>query len=83
MKVRLTHSWILTTEHPKSTDGVPVLIRDGTDEAYDPGDSVTCYESWGPMTAVHAVHRMASAVDLTPEDRHFVDLFARRHDDGA
>jgi hypothetical protein len=83
MKVRLIHSWILSTEHPKSSHGVPVLVHDGTQDAYDPGDRVTCYESWGPMTAVHAVHRMARAVDLTPEERHFVDLFTRRHDDAS
>jgi hypothetical protein len=83
MKVRLTHSWILSTEHPKSSHGVPVLVHDGTRDAYDPGDSVTCYESWGPMTAVHAVHRMARAADLTPEQRHFVDLFTRSHGDAS
>jgi hypothetical protein len=83
MKVRLTHSWILSTEHPRSSDGVPVLVHAGTRDAYDPVDILTCYENWGPMTAVHAVQRMARAADLTPEEHHFVDLFARRHADAS
>jgi hypothetical protein len=81
MELHLTHSWILSTDHPRSSHGVPVLIHVGTQDAYTPGDIVTCYPDWGSMTAVHAVHRMARAADLTPEQQHFVDSFARSHDD--
>ena len=39
--IHLTPSWILTTDHPNSRYGIPVLIGPGTyDLGYGPGDIV-------------------------------------------
>ena len=58
MKVTLTPSWILTTEHASSSYGQPVLVNRGSQEAFGPGDIVKPYPSWGYMLAADAVKRM-------------------------
>jgi len=40
-------SFILTTEHPASSQGVPVLVDQSTGSAYGPSDTMP----WGESTA--------------------------------
>ena len=46
-KLQLTPSWLLTTDHTASSDGIPVLVRRSTNEAYGPGDILQAYRGWG------------------------------------
>jgi len=75
MKVTLKPSWELTTDHPASSYGQPVLVNRGSGEAFGPGDILTPYPSWGMMPASGAVERMASNKKFTDEERAFVSRF--------
>jgi hypothetical protein len=37
-EIQLTPSWILTTDHPSSRYGIPVLVNQATREGYGPED---------------------------------------------
>jgi hypothetical protein len=76
IKVTLTPSFELTTEHAASSYGQPVLFnRQAGSEAYGPGDIVQCYPSWPLQPAAMAVERMAKTKTLTLDERLFVDKF--------
>ncbi len=55
MNVTLTLTWELSTEHPASTYGQPVLVNRDTGEAYGPSDVVQVYGPMGRMVAAKAV----------------------------
>jgi hypothetical protein len=75
MKISLTPSWELTTEHSASSCGQPVLVKRASGEAFGPGDVLQPYASWGYMPANGAVARMAKTAKLTDEQRAFVNRF--------
>jgi hypothetical protein len=75
MKVTLTPSFELTTEHSASSYGQPVLVNRGSGEAYGPGDVFQPYPSWPYLPASKAVERMARTKKLTYDERAFVDKF--------
>ena len=75
MKVRLTPSYALTTEHRKSSLGFPVLVNLRTDEAYNPSDMLEAYPTWGRISARDTVLRMANMNTFTEEERAFIQRF--------
>jgi hypothetical protein len=81
MKIPLSREWILTTEHPRVSHGVSVLVLNVTQEAYVPGDNLKHARSWRPTTSVHVVLRLARYPNLTPEQQSLVYLFTGTHDD--
>jgi hypothetical protein len=82
MKVALTPSFELTTKHPASSYGQPVLVNRGSGEAFGPGDILQPFPSWEFQTAAYAVHRMAEVKTLTPAESalasKFTELGGRR-----
>jgi len=75
MKVALTPSFELTTRHPASSYGQPVLVNRGSGEAFGPGDILQPYPSWEYQTGASAVDRMAATKDLTPDQVSLVRKF--------
>jgi hypothetical protein len=67
--VFLTPSFELTTEHPGSSYGQPVLVRRNTGDVYGPLDVAQFYPSWGYMTACRAVERMLKNHNRFSEDQ--------------
>ncbi|MGD0309096.1 MAG: hypothetical protein ABSC02_07380 [Acidobacteriota bacterium] len=76
MKITLTPSFELTTEHAASSYGQPVLLNRNSGEPYGPGDIIKPYPSWPFMTAQTAVQRMTFGKHFTPEQQEFVRKFA-------
>lgn len=78
----LTPSFVLTTDHPQSRYGIPVLLhrQDGT--AYGPADILQPYPSRGMAPAAHFVVEMVRVKDLDPEARTAVANFLRQWPDG-
>ncbi len=72
---QLAPSYRLTTEHPASSYGQPVLVHGPTGTAYGPGDVFEVYPAWGWMPADDAVVRMARTARLL--DDPLVVKFAR------
>jgi hypothetical protein len=77
MDVVLKPSWILTTDHPASSYGQPVLVNRGDRQAFGPADIVEPYPSWGLMPASLAVLRMAKTAHLDAEGMGAVEKFCR------
>jgi hypothetical protein len=75
MKAVLSVTWELSTEHPASTYGQPVLVNRDTGGAYGPSDIVQIYEYLGPMVAARAVRRLARAAELTVAQQALVAQF--------
>ena len=78
MATTLTGTWELTTEHPTSSYGAPVLVNRATGDGYGPGDIVKCCPSWGFMPAADAVRRMAKTAELDDEGRDAIARFCRQ-----
>ena len=75
MEIVLKPSWILTTDHSASSYGQPVLVNRGTGEAFGPGDVLEAYPSWGWLPARDAVKRMLKTVELSEDQKGFVEKF--------
>jgi len=75
MQVKLTASYFLTTDHPKSRLGQPVLVNRTTGEAFLPSDAFVAYESWQKMPAAQVVTKMTSWRDFSGEERSLIELF--------
>ena len=75
MKVSLSPSWELSTEHAASSYGKPVLVQRSSKQAFGPGDSVRVYPAWGFLPATKAVARLATLTRLTPDAQALVDRF--------
>jgi hypothetical protein len=75
MKVTLTPSFELTTEHAASSYGQPVLVDRGTGLAYGPANIIVPYPSWGHMLARDAVKRMAATKKLGKKEQQLVNSF--------
>jgi hypothetical protein len=75
MKVTLTPSFELTTEHAASSYEQPVLVDRGTGLAYGPADIIVPYPSWGHMLARDAVGRMVATKKLGRKEQAMVDSF--------
>jgi len=73
MGVRLGDQWMLTTEHPASSYGQPVLI-DEDGEPVGPGDMVSG-GSGVVMLAADLVSRLAQHADLDADGRAMVARF--------
>jgi len=58
MNIQLKPSFELTTEHPSSSYGMPVLL-DKQKNCYGPRDIVKAYASWPHLLAVDVVARLA------------------------
>jgi len=81
MKLQLTPSFTLTTEHPASSYGLPVLANQNGD-AYGPGDVAQFYPSHGPEPAGAFVVRCVKALPLDTEARRAVASWLRQWPDG-
>jgi hypothetical protein len=79
MKVQLTPSYILTTEHSASSYGQPVLVERDYDTAYGPADIFEPYSSWGLKSAALHVARVYKwrKQQLTPDECNFVECFIK------
>jgi hypothetical protein len=75
MTIKLTPSYVLTTEHKKSVFGLPVLANLRTGEAYMPSEVLEAYPSWGKMQARDVVRLMVKGKTFTEKERHFVQRF--------
>ncbi len=75
MRVILSPSYELSTEHAASRYGQPVLVHRSTGEAYGPGDILKAYANYDWMPASRVVQRLAKAVHLTAEGQALVDRF--------
>ncbi len=78
MKVALSASWELTTEHAASIAGQPVLVHRGTGEAYAPWDVLQPFPSWAWSTAAVAVARLAKQTHLDADGAALVARFVGR-----
>ena len=75
MKVTLSPSWELTTEHAASSYGQPVLVDHATGDAYGPGDVLRAYPSFGFLPAAAVVARLAKTAHLDAAQRALVARF--------
>jgi hypothetical protein len=76
--IQLTPSWILTTEHPSSHHGIPVLVDEGTGDAYGPKDIVQAYLSHGLTPAAHFVARIVKTKQLTSAEQTAVSHYLQQ-----
>lgn len=75
MEVQLSGSWKLSTEHPSSIYGIPLLVHCVDNQSFGPGDMVTMYPSYGPMRAAEGVSRLARTRAFTADERELIGLF--------
>lgn len=75
MKVTLSPSYELTTEHPSSSYGQPVLVKRGTGEAFGPGDIIKAFPSFGFMPAALVVRRLAKRIIIDEENSDIIERF--------
>jgi hypothetical protein len=75
MTVKLTPSFVLTTEHKKSVFGLPVLVNLRTGEAYMPSEVLEAYPSWGKMQARDVLRVMVKGKTFTDKERLFMERF--------
>lgn len=64
MRTILSPEWELSTTHPASHDGQPVLVNRSTWHAFGPSDQVRLYPSQGCAKAADAVARLAETAKL-------------------
>jgi hypothetical protein len=76
--VKLTHSFVLTTEHKRSVFGLPVLVNLRTGEAYMPTEVLEAYPLWGKMQARDVVRMMVKGKTFSDKERHFMERFIGR-----
>jgi len=85
MKISLSPSWELTTDHAASSYGQPVLVNRTTGAVFAPGDVVNPYPSqpvfvfppYGFMPASDAVRRLAKTKKLDEEELALVGRFIK------
>jgi hypothetical protein len=75
MEVRLSSSWKLSTDHPSSMGGKPVLVNRATGKAYQPGDFVKVHPSWHLSHAAPAVRVLAERKRLDDDGKKLVSKF--------
>jgi hypothetical protein len=75
MIAQLSPTWLITTEHEKSRDGLGVLVNRQTGAAYGPDDTLLEYASFGPQPATRVVERLAKGARLDEKEREFVARF--------
>ncbi len=75
MKAILSPLWELSTEHPASSYGQPVLVHRHTGRTFGPGDRVQLHPSYGTTTAADGVAWLAKTVTLSAEAQALVDRF--------
>ena len=75
MKARLSPSWLITTEHAQSHEGLGVLVNRQTGKAYGSDDTLSEYASFGPQAATKVVERLAKGARLDEKEREFVARF--------
>ena len=80
MKAQLTPSFELTTDHPASHYGIPVLLHRQTGEAFGPADVLKPYHSVGFITAAAFVVRYGKK--LAGDERAGAENFCRQWPDG-
>lgn len=84
MTIRINEYVELTTEHPASHYGIPVLV---TDEGKAYGPSQATYPEkfksvFGDMRAAHSVYSYAISNELDEETRKFVQLYLGQWPEG-
>ena len=67
--------WTLTTEHPASSYGIPVLVNRCTQLAYGSSDIVSLYPSWGLTTASLAVMRLGKIIRKSKQTTNLINKF--------
>lgn len=78
MNHHLTPSLLLTTEHPSSSHGVPVLVHRPTGDAYGPGDIANlCHTGLQPVA-----HLVCRLVKHKPEALEAAKQFCSQWPDG-
>lgn len=78
MKISLSPSWELTTDHAASSHGFPVLLNRDTGTAYGPRDLVMMlFPSWGFVPASDTVRRLAKMKQLDEEELALVGRFIK------
>ena len=77
MKVRLESHYVLTDEHPVSTEAQPVLVNQTTERVFGPMDIFEASESYGTLLARAAVKRMHRRQSLTDKEREFIERFTK------
>ncbi len=75
MKVDLAFGFFLTDERGESSCEGPVLVNQGTGEAYEAADFIEPYIDWGFQPAARAVARMARMRKHTKEEMEFIKRF--------
>jgi hypothetical protein len=73
MRVKLSGYWALTTDHSQSSYGRPVLVHEGNDNIYGPGDLVGCKD--GFMLARAFVEQKALGLRLTEKQAQLIAKF--------
>jgi hypothetical protein len=79
MQVKLTAIYFLTTDHPKSRFGQPVLVNRATGQAFLPGDAFAPYESWQIMKADQVVRKMATWGNFSRAEQGLIEQFLGVH----
>jgi len=85
MTINLSLTYELTTDHPASSYGRPVLVNRTTGAVFGPGDVVNPYPSlpafvfppYGFMPASDAVRRLAKMKQLDEEELALVGRFIK------
>ena len=77
MTAHLSPSWLITTEHAQSQNGLGVLVNRQTGKAYGPDDTLSDYASFGPQPATSVVERLARGARLDDQQREFVARFLK------
>ena len=72
MSITLSHTWLLTTDHP-SQPGKAVLVNRTTNEAFGPTDMITP-SGLDRQPALHFVKRMVKSVPID-QQRQVLELF--------
>jgi hypothetical protein len=75
MTAQLSPSWLITTEHVQSHDGLGVLVNRLTGKTYGSDDTLADYASLGAMPATRVVERLAKGARLDDKQREFVAQF--------
>jgi len=75
MTAQLSPSWLITTEHAQSHDGLGVLVNRLTGKTYSPDATLSDYASMGPHPATRVVERLAKGARLDEKQREFVARF--------
>jgi hypothetical protein len=67
---KLHYPWTLTTNHPSSSYGIPVLMNRRTRKVYGPQDWVRCFGSWPLLTGLEAARRLRTLEAAHERRRH-------------